>query len=73
MAMSIMGGGCGGGGARSKFTFWLVVSDATRPIGPKIGTTKQFDPKNKPITAFFKFLKIDLVGRGQRSNFAPKN
>ena len=44
-------------------------SDPTSPIWTKIGTTKQLDPKNKPVTAFLKFLKIDLTRRGQRSKF----
>ena len=46
-----------------KITF--CCSDAERQIRTKIGTAKQRDPKNKPETAFFKFIKIDLVGRRQ--------
>ena len=41
-------------------------SDPTSPIWTQIGTTKQLDPKNKSVTAFLKFLKIDLTRRGQR-------
>jgi hypothetical protein len=44
-------------------------SDPTRPIWTKMGTTKQLDPKNNPVTAFLKFRKIDLTRRGQRSKF----
>jgi hypothetical protein len=44
-------------------------SDPTSPIWTKIGTTKQLDPKNQPVTAFLKFRKIDLARRGQRSKF----
>ncbi len=37
--------------------------DPAWPIWPKIGTTKQLDPKNKPVMAFLKFRKIDLTGK----------
>ncbi len=50
--------------------------DPAWPIWPKIGTTKQLDPKNKPVTALLKFLKINLTGRSQRSKFdliLPRN
>ena len=47
--------------------------DPAWAIWPKIGTTKQLDPKNKPVTAFLKFRKIDLTWRGQSHNLAPKS
>jgi hypothetical protein len=50
--------------------------DPAWPIWPKIATTKQLDPKNKPVTAFLKFRKINLTRRGQRSTFdliLPRN
>ena len=46
----------------------LCHSDPTSSIWTKIGKTKRLDPKNKPVTTFLKFPKIDLTGRGQRSN-----
>jgi hypothetical protein len=48
--------------------FWNN-SECVIPIWPKIGITKQLDAKNKPVTAFLKFRKIDLTWRGQRSKF----
>ncbi|MDP7246989.1 MAG: hypothetical protein QF389_10520 [Planctomycetota bacterium] len=63
-------------GQRSKFgadrgaiVFLACRLDLTSPIGTKSGKTNQLDPKNKPVMAFFKIVKIDLRGRGQTSNF----
>ena len=44
-------------------------SDLAGPLWTQIGITKQLDPKNKSVTAFLKFLKIDLTWRGQMSKF----
>ncbi len=55
--------------------FWNN-SECVIPIWPKVGITKQLDPKNKPVSAFLKFRKIDLTQRGQRSKFdliLPRN
>ena len=43
-------------------------SDPAGPMWTKIGTVKQLDPGNKPVTEFFfKIGKFDLAQRGQSS------
>ncbi len=69
-------GGGGGGGWGEPNVISASQMDPACPIWPKIGTTKQRDPKNKPVMAFLKFRKIDLTRRGQMSKFdliLPRN
>ena len=49
--------------------FWNN-SECAIPIWTKIGTAKQLDTKNKYLTAFLKFIKIDFKfkRRGQIQN-----
>jgi len=52
MTLSILGGGGGEGGASSfALSFGFGWSDVD-----KIGTMKQLDPGNKPVTAFFQIF-----------------
>jgi hypothetical protein len=54
-------GGGWGGGSKVKVTFMTCHSDSTCPIRTKIGTTKQLDPKNKPVTVILKFRKFAFM------------
>jgi len=47
--------------------------DPVSRMHTKNGTGTHLDTINKPAKAFLKFRKIYLSGRGQRSNFDPRN
>ena len=60
MAMSVTGGGAGAG-----IRFWLVVWIWQVRFQQKL-ERRRHDPKNKPVTAYCIFWKIDLTSGGQR-------